>query len=215
MLGLTICFSVYLFEDNKLTASICPKSMSCPSRNMNKSLQTYFFFWYPSKVLSPCNVEIFQEYKNCKLYLKVNYQIISKNTSSYLTLNFDRILANSLLIRFTSASLLLQFRMSEIKTARPRIPSPLTAGISMVWYELYYPKSRNVEFVIVLNIYLHESFNINNILKNNTSNYGCLQTRHFEATARANRFSLLPALELLTFCLAPLPFWFSTFSSFA
>ena len=52
---LTICFSVYLFEDSKLTASICPKSMSWPSRNMNRSLHTYFFFWYPSNVLSPCN----------------------------------------------------------------------------------------------------------------------------------------------------------------
>ena len=120
-----------------------------------------------------------------------------------------------MLIRFTSASLLLQFRMSEIKTARPRIPSPLTAGISMVWYGLYYSKSKNVVFAVSLNIYLHESLNLNNFLKNNTNNYGCLQTRHFEATARANRFSLLQALELLTFCLAPLPFWFSTFSSFA
>ena len=140
---------------------------------------------------------------------------IANNNFGYHTLNFDRILANSLLIRFTSASLLLQFRMSEIKTARPRIPSPLTAGISMVWYDFYYPKSRNVVFIMFLNIHLHESFNLNNLLKNNTNNYGCLQTRHFEAMARANRFSLLQALELLTFCLAPLPFWFSTFSSFA
>ena len=37
--------------------------------------------------------------------------------------------ANSLLIRLISASLLLQLRMSEMKTARPRIPSPRTAGI--------------------------------------------------------------------------------------
>ena len=42
---LTICFSVYLFDDSKLTASMCPKSMSCPRRNMNNSLHTYFFFW--------------------------------------------------------------------------------------------------------------------------------------------------------------------------
>lgn len=72
---LTICFSEYLLEDNKLTASIWPKSISWPNRNINKSLQTYFFFWYPSKVLSPLN----------------------------LLLMF----ANSLLIRFISASLLL------------------------------------------------------------------------------------------------------------
>lgn len=53
---LTICFSEYLLDDSKLTASICPKSMSWPSRNMNSNLQTYFFFWYPSKVLSPLNL---------------------------------------------------------------------------------------------------------------------------------------------------------------
>jgi hypothetical protein len=35
----------------------------------------------------------------------------------------------SLLIRLISASLDLQFLMSEIKTARPRIPSPRTAGM--------------------------------------------------------------------------------------
>lgn len=50
---LTICFSVYLLDDNKFTASICPKSISWPNRNIKRSLQTYFFFWYPSKVLSP------------------------------------------------------------------------------------------------------------------------------------------------------------------
>lgn len=53
---LTICFSEYLFDDSKLTASMCPKSMSCPSRKMNRSLHTYFFFWYPSNVLSPLNL---------------------------------------------------------------------------------------------------------------------------------------------------------------
>lgn len=42
---LTICFSEYLFDDNKLTASMWPKSMSWPSKNMNNNLQTYFFFW--------------------------------------------------------------------------------------------------------------------------------------------------------------------------
>ena len=44
---------MYLFELSRLTASMWPKSMSCPRRNMNSSLQTYFFFWYPSRVLSP------------------------------------------------------------------------------------------------------------------------------------------------------------------
>lgn len=41
--SLTICFSVYLLELSRLTASMCPKSMSCPSRKMKSSLQTYFF----------------------------------------------------------------------------------------------------------------------------------------------------------------------------
>lgn len=53
---LTICFSEYLFDESKLTASIWPKSMSWPSRKMNNSLHTYFFFWYPSSVLSPLNL---------------------------------------------------------------------------------------------------------------------------------------------------------------
>jgi len=53
---LTICFSEYLFDESKLTASMCPKSMSWPRRKMNSSLQTYFFFWYPSSVLSPLNL---------------------------------------------------------------------------------------------------------------------------------------------------------------
>jgi hypothetical protein len=34
---LTICFSVYLFELRRLTASIWPKSISCPSKNINNS----------------------------------------------------------------------------------------------------------------------------------------------------------------------------------
>lgn len=42
---LTICFSEYLLEESKLTASMWPKSMSWPSKKMNSSLQTYFFFW--------------------------------------------------------------------------------------------------------------------------------------------------------------------------
>ena len=41
----------------------------------------------------------------------------------------DLMLASSLLIRLTSASFDLQLRMSEMKTARPRIASPRTAGI--------------------------------------------------------------------------------------
>ena len=44
---------MYLFDDNKLTASMWPKSISCPRRNMNNNLHTYFFFWYPSNCLSP------------------------------------------------------------------------------------------------------------------------------------------------------------------
>lgn len=40
---LTICFSVYLLELSRLTASMCPKSMSWPSRKMKSSLHTYFF----------------------------------------------------------------------------------------------------------------------------------------------------------------------------
>lgn len=40
---LTICFSVYLLELSRFTASIWPKSMSCPRRKMKSSLQTYFF----------------------------------------------------------------------------------------------------------------------------------------------------------------------------
>ncbi len=52
-LTLTICFSVYLFEESRLTASMWPKSMSCPNKKMKSNLQTYFFFWYPSNVLSP------------------------------------------------------------------------------------------------------------------------------------------------------------------
>jgi len=140
--GLTICFSVYLLDDRRLTASMWPKSMSWPRRKMKSNLQTYFFFWYPSRVLSP--------------------------------LNLDRILASSLLIRFISASLLLptsirqikidkncyirfandlwllvmnlQFRMSEMKTAKPLIPSPLTAGILRlsfltVWFLLFWNKN--------------------------------------------------------------------------
>ena len=52
---LTICFSVYLLDVSRLTASIWPKSISWPKRKMKSSLQTYFFFWYPSKALSPLN----------------------------------------------------------------------------------------------------------------------------------------------------------------
>ena len=40
---LTICFSVYLLELRRLTASMCPKSISWPKRKMKSSLQTYFF----------------------------------------------------------------------------------------------------------------------------------------------------------------------------
>ncbi len=59
--NLTICFSVYLLEESRLTASMWPKSMSWPSRKMKSNLQTYFFFWYPSNVLSPLNFDL--EYK--------------------------------------------------------------------------------------------------------------------------------------------------------
>lgn len=40
---LTICFSVYLLELSRFTASMCPKSMSWPKRKMKSNLQTYFF----------------------------------------------------------------------------------------------------------------------------------------------------------------------------
>lgn len=54
---LTICFSVYLLELSRLTASMWPKSMSWPSRKMKSSLHTYFFLLYPSRALSPLNLE--------------------------------------------------------------------------------------------------------------------------------------------------------------
>lgn len=46
-----------------------------------------------------------------------------------LPLNFDLIFASSLLTRRISLSLLLQFRISEIKTAKPRMASPFVLGI--------------------------------------------------------------------------------------
>lgn len=52
-----------------------------------------------------------------------------KKATIRIPLNLLRILASSLLILFSSASLLLQLRISEIKTAKPRMPSPFTAGI--------------------------------------------------------------------------------------
>lgn len=52
-LPLTICFSVYLLELSRLTASMWPKSISWPSRKMKSSLHTYFFLLYPSSTLSP------------------------------------------------------------------------------------------------------------------------------------------------------------------
>ncbi len=54
---LTICFSVYLLELSRLTASMWPKSISWPKRKMKSSLHTYFFLLYPSKALSPLNFE--------------------------------------------------------------------------------------------------------------------------------------------------------------
>lgn len=70
---LTICFSVYLFEVSKFTASIWPKSMSFPSKNMNSSLQTYFFFWYPSIILSPRSISVANKVqKKIKLFLIVH-----------------------------------------------------------------------------------------------------------------------------------------------
>ncbi len=54
----------------------------------------------------------------------------------YVPLNLERIFANSLFIRFISASLLLQFRMSDINTARPRIESPFGAGILIELFQL-------------------------------------------------------------------------------
>ena len=52
------------------------------------------------------------------------------------TLNLLLMLASSLLILLISASLLLQFLMSDMKTARPRMPSPRTAGIVISIYNV-------------------------------------------------------------------------------
>lgn len=64
---LTICFSVYLLELRRLTASMWPKSMSWPRRKMKRSLHTYFFFWYPSKVLSPATTNAHSQFINTAL----------------------------------------------------------------------------------------------------------------------------------------------------
>ena len=100
---LTICFSEYLFELSKLTASMWPKSMSCPSRKINNNLQTYFFFWYPSSVLSPLN-----------LFL---------------------MLANSLLIRFISASLLLPKFKKITKLANSHKKALMACSTDSFWYQ--------------------------------------------------------------------------------
>jgi hypothetical protein len=44
----------------------------------------------------------------------------------------EKQLEHTLLILFVSASLLLQFRISEMKTARPRMPSFATVGMAVV-----------------------------------------------------------------------------------
>ena len=59
--------------------------------------------------------------------LEADAQVGGMDTEVYT--HPTQMFANSLLIRLISASLLLQLRMSEMKTARPRIPSPRTAGI--------------------------------------------------------------------------------------
>ena len=60
-----------------------------------------------------------------------------------IPLNFDRMFASSLLIRLISASLLLQFLISEIKTDKPRIESPFGAGI----FDKYLNGIANTRFV--------------------------------------------------------------------
>ena len=176
----TTCFSLYLLELRRFTASICPKSMSWPKRKMNRSLHTYFFFWYPSNVLSP--TESAETYSSSLSHtLSIQWYRVQTDSlhailfvakSSYgkeqhwlsthapIPLNFERMLANSLLMRFTSASLLLptikidynmrytyivttctvyrciQFLMSEMKTASPRMPSPRTFGIVILRWSI-------------------------------------------------------------------------------
>ena len=117
---LTICFSVYLLDESRFTASIWPKSISCPRRKINSNLQTYFFFWYPSNCLSPERKRwTFEAVKWSlnKLALDTCNKIISLlpkfgctpyNISllyTHLPLNLFLIFASSLFIRFISASL--------------------------------------------------------------------------------------------------------------
>ena len=71
---LTICFSEYLLELSKLTASMWPKSISWPNKNMNNNLQTYFFFWYPSNVLSPLN--LLRMFANSLLILLISASLL-------------------------------------------------------------------------------------------------------------------------------------------
>lgn len=81
---LTICFSVYLFDESRFTASIWPKSISCPRRKINSSLHTYFFFWYPSNCLSPERKRwTFEAVKSScnKLVLNICNKIISLQPS--------------------------------------------------------------------------------------------------------------------------------------
>ncbi|RNA15637.1 hypothetical protein BpHYR1_013336 [Brachionus plicatilis] len=76
---------------------------------------------------------------DCFLVAKVDvvaqqkYEQQLAHPSSVLSpLNLVRMLASSLLIRFISASRLLQLRMSDMNTLRPRIPSPLTGGVILI-----------------------------------------------------------------------------------
>ena len=68
----------------------------------------------------------------CFVSLEYSRFSLLKSVQSYgrnVTLNLLLMLANSLFILLISASLLLQFLMSDMKTASPRMPSPRTAGI--------------------------------------------------------------------------------------
>ena len=65
----------------------------------------------------------------CFIALKSVLALVRVVGEGKVTLNLLLMLANSLFILLISASLLLQFLMSDMKTASPRMPSPRTAGI--------------------------------------------------------------------------------------
>ena len=99
-----------------------------------------------------------------------------------LTLNLDLIFASSLLILLTSASLLLQFLMSEMKTARPRMPSPLTAGMLALFGYLQGPLEGTYKFI-------HQYLKIR----------GCFCTN---TTFHEGQIRLIPSCENIRFTIA-------------